>query len=119
MLNWNPRLALCIAQPTAAKDTLSWQEKAEVDHIFPQSIYRPKFGALVDDIGNFAYLGKLRNIRKSNHEPSAYFAGVSEAELREDFLIPDRSLLMPDKFLEFVAARRELVVAKVAEFLGR
>lgn len=119
MLNWNPRLTLNIAQPTAARDTLSWQEKAEVDHIFPQSVYRPIHGGLVDDIGNFAYLGKLRNIRKSNDEPAEYFKNTSDAELRDDFLIEDRALLAPARFQEFVEQRRASVLATVRGFLGR
>ena len=119
MLGWNPRLALNIAQPAVARDTLSWQERAEVDHIFPQSGYRPLFGSLVDDIGNLAYLGKLRNIRKSDEEPSSYFENTASNELKEDFHIEDRSLLARDKFKDFVERRRALIVAEVRTFLGR
>jgi hypothetical protein len=119
MLSWDPRLALNIAQPQAAKDTISWQEKAEVDHIFPQSEYRPTHGDLVDDIGNLSYLGKLRNQRKNAKDPWDYFKDVPDTELREDFLIADRALLAKEKFPEFVEQRRALVLAKVKEFLGR
>lgn len=119
MLNDNPRLALNIAQPNAAKDTLSWQERAEVDHVFPQSEYRPLYGDMVDDIGNLAYLGKLRNIRKNASAPSDYFASISDQELLDDFLIEDRSLLAKDKFPEFIEKRRALVTKRVQGFLGR
>ncbi len=119
MLSWEPRLALNIAQPQAAKDTISWQEKAEVDHIFPQSEYRPTHGDLVDDIGNLSYLGKLRNQRKNAKDPWDYFKDVPDSELRDDFLVPDRALLAKEKFPEFVEQRRALVVARVKEFLGR
>jgi hypothetical protein len=119
MLNENSRLALNIAQPTAAKETLSWQEAPEVDHIFPQSVLRPKYGDLVDDIGNFSYLGKLRNIRKSDTMPVEYFKDMSDDELRNNHLIPDRSLLAEDKFEVFVKTRRELILSKVKAFLGR
>lgn len=119
MLSWNPRLALNIVQPGVARQTVSWQASPEIDHIFPQSKFRPKHGDLVDDIGNFAYLGKLRNIRKSNHAPMDYFAKTSDAELRDDFLIDDRALLTDDRFEKFVATRRERIVARVRDFLGR
>ena len=119
MLNQNPRLALNIAQPNAAKETLSWQESPEVDHIFPQSALRPKFGDLVDDIGNFSYLGKLRNIRKSDAMPVEYFKDMSDDELRNHHLITDRSLLVEDKFEAFVNNRRDLILANVKAFLGR
>jgi hypothetical protein len=118
MLNWNPRLALNIAQPGVARATSSWQSTPDVDHVFPQSIYRPKHGALVDDIGNLAYLGKLRNIRKSNQPPAEYLGKFTDAELRDDFLIDDRALPGEERFEDFVAARRERVVARVRDFLG-
>ena len=112
-------LALNIAQPAVARSTLSWQERAEVDHIFPQSVYRPLFGNLVDDIGNLAYLGKLRNIRKSAEEPLSYFEDTPANELKEDFHIEDRSLLARDKFEKFVEAQRTRLVGEVRTFLGR
>lgn len=118
MLNSNQRLALNMAQPGLARQTLSWQARAEVDHIFPQSVFRAKHPELVDDIGNKAYLGKLRNIRKSNGMPWDYFAGISDDELLQDFLV-DRKLLAEGKFPEFVADRRARLVAKVKTFLGR
>lgn len=119
LLQWNVRLALNIVQPGVARDTLSWQARAEVDHIFPQALYRPKFGDLVDDIGNYAYLGKLQNIRKSKNEPSAYFAETSDSDLKENYLIEDRPLLEPSRFEEFVATRRDAIVKRATEFLGR
>lgn len=119
LLTWSPQLALNIAQPGVARQTLSWQASAEVDHIFPQSRFRPKHGALVDDIGNFAYLGKLRNIRKSNQPPAEYFAKTTDEELRDHFLIDDRALLAEDRFVDFVTARRDRIVGLVREFLGR
>lgn len=119
LLHRNRALALNIAQPNAAKDTLSWQEEPQVDHIFPQSIYRPIYGDLVDDIGNLAYLGRLRNIRKTNDPPWEYFKDVSDAELRADFVIEDRSLLAHEKFTDFVEKRRVAIVDRVKTFLGR
>jgi hypothetical protein len=118
MLNYKPSLALNIVQPHVARQTLSWQARAEVDHIFPQSVYRPRFGALVDDIGNFAFLGKLQNIRKSDQPPWEYFKDVSDEELERDYLV-DRALLADDKFEEFVRTRRERIVSAVKAFLGR
>jgi hypothetical protein len=118
MLNWNPQLALNIVQPRVCRESLSWQVAAEVDHIFPQSVYREKFPDLIDDIGNFAYLGKLRNIRKYNDAPGVYFNDVPDDELKRDFLI-DRSLLVDNKFEEFVYVRRTLIEDEVRKFLGR
>jgi hypothetical protein len=119
MLNENPQLTLNIVQPSVARETYSWQERAEVDHIFPQSVMRPIVGSRVDDIGNLSYLGKLRNIRKSAEMPESYFAKLTDAELRDDYCIEERSLLASDKFEEFVSSRRSVIVAKVKAFLGR
>lgn len=119
MLQWSPPLTLNIAQPMAAKETLSWQEEPQVDHVFPQSTYRPIHGDMVDDIGNLAFLGRLRNIRKNDEQPWEYFKGVSDQDLRDDFLIEDRELLAPEHFKEFVDKRRQLILERVKEFLGR
>lgn len=119
MLQWSPPLTLNIAQPMAAKETLSWQEEPQVDHVFPQSTYRPIHGDLVDDIGNLAFLGRLRNIRKNDDAPWDYFKGVSDQDLRDDFLVEDRTLLAPEHFKGFVEKRRQLIFARVKDFLGR
>lgn len=119
MLEGNEKLALNIVQPTVARETLSWQESAEVDHVFPQSIYRPKFPLLVDDIGNLSFLGKLRNIRKSDEMPAEYLKGESDRALADNLVISDRSLLSDAKFEEFVNKRRELIIERVKAALGR
>jgi hypothetical protein len=111
-------LTLNIVQPAVCRVSLSWQVRAEVDHVFPQSLYREKFPELVDDIGNMAYLGKLRNIRKGAQEPWIYFKDVPADELDRDFLV-DRSLLAENKFEEFVTVRRDRIVKAVRESLGR
>jgi len=71
----------------------------------------------VNDIGNMAFLGKLRNIRKSNQLPWEYFEEVSDDDLDRDFLV-DRKLLADDKFEDFVISRRQRIIDKVTEFLS-
>ena len=118
MLNWNHKLALNIVQPKVCRETLSWQVKAEIDHVFPQSTYRDRFPELIDDIGNMAFLGKLRNIRKGNEPPWEYFAETADEDLDRDFLV-DRNLLRDNSVEQFIVGRRERIVAQVREFLGR
>lgn len=113
------KLALNLVQPTVCRETLSWQESPEVDHIFPQSVFRPKFPVLVDDIGNLAFLGKLRNIRKRDEMPLDYFKDESDEALRDNFAIANRALLHPNRFEDFVSARRELIVTRIRAALGR
>jgi hypothetical protein len=119
MLSWHIPLALNIAQPDAARETLSWQSEPQIDHIFLQGQYRAEYGSLVDDIGNLAYLGRLRNIRKNDQAPSEYFCAVPAEQLRDQMLIADRALLASTQFTVFVERRRQLIVEKVRAFLGR
>ena len=119
MLDWNPKVTLNIAQPMAAQDTLSWQAKAEVDHIFPRAAFGSQYPELVENIGNFAYLGKLQNIRKSDTEPEHYFEGTTDSDLKHYLLIDERSLLTAQTLGQFVERRRHAILAKVREFLGR
>ena len=119
MLGWNIPLALNLAQPEAARETLSWQSEPQIDHIFPQAAYRPKYGDLVDDIGNLSYLGRLRNIRKNDQPPMEYFRGTPDSQLRDQFLISDRSMLAEEHFADFVEQRRSMIVDKVKAILGR
>jgi hypothetical protein len=119
MLKENPRLALNVAQPAVAKETLSWQEEPQIDHIFPQSVFRPRYGDIVDDIANLAYLGRLRNIRKNDEMPADYFSKISDDELRDNFLIPDRALLQEARFEEFLQVRSDRLLERVKTFLGR
>lgn len=119
MLQGRIHLTLNIAQPDAARETLSWQEEPQIDHVFPQAQYRMKHGDLVDDIGNLAYLGRLRNIWKTDQAPLKYFADIPDEELRDQVLIPERKLLAEDQFTTFVERRRALIVEKVRGFLGR
>jgi hypothetical protein len=97
---------------------MSWQERPEVDHIFPRSTFGPSFPALINDIGNLAFLGKLRNIRKTNQNPWDYFADLKPHELSEEYLI-NSTLLKENTFAEFVADRRIRILERVKELLGR
>jgi hypothetical protein len=118
MLNAKTSLALNLVQPKVCRETMSWQERPEVDHIFPFSKYVVTHPHLVNDIGNFAFLGKLRNIRKSDEEPWEYFEGVPAEELVTDYLI-EKDQLTPDGFETFVNTRRQRIVERVTELLGR
>jgi hypothetical protein len=118
MLNTKPVLTLNLIQPQVRKDTMSWQERPEVDHIYPRGLYAAAYPALINDIGNLAFLGKLRNIRKSHQPPWEYFAHLSAEELMDDYLI-DKGLLREDSFEHFVSARRERILSRVRSLLGR
>ncbi len=118
MLNAKPALALNLVQPQVRKTTMSWQERPEVDHIFPRAKYANYYPDLINDIGNLAFLGKLRNIKKSDQEPWEYFADIPAEELMTDYLI-DKALLREGGFKPFVEERRERIEKQVERVLGR
>jgi Protein of unknown function DUF262 len=118
MLSARPVLALNLVQPQVRKATMSWQERPEVDHIFPRAKYALSHPHLINDIGNLAFLGKLRNIRKSDAEPWDYFRDVPAEELLGDYLI-DKSLLREGGFEAFVEDRRQRILQRVRDLLGR
>jgi len=118
MLNAKLSLALNLVQPKICRETMSWQERPEVDHIFPWSKYVNRHPLLVNDIGNRAFLGKLRNIRKSDQEPWEYFDGTPADELATDYLI-DKGQLKSDGFELFVANRRQRILERVTSLFGK
>lgn len=93
----------------------------ERDHIFPNSVLT-KMGiseGLINSVGNFRYLNKIRNILKSDDLPdeSCEFYGSKDSTLTELFL-QARNNLDEENFGKFVRKRSELIRYKVAEFLG-
>jgi hypothetical protein len=118
MLSAKPALALNLVQPQVRKATMSWQERPEVDHIFPRAKYAITNPLIVHDIGNLAFLGKLRNIRKSDQEPWDYFKDVPPDELMTDYLV-DKSRLIEGGFEAFVADRRQRILQRATDLLGR
>ncbi len=120
--------AICVNAGSLRLERLVWdgQEAAGSNPVAPisilpeiQSVFRPKFPLLVDDIGNLAFLGKLRSIRKSDDMPADYFASESDDTLRDNFQILDCGLLASGRFEEFVRVRRELIATRVRNALGR
>jgi uncharacterized protein with ParB-like and HNH nuclease domain len=87
----------------------------EIDHIFPKSKMTRTYkfhSSIVNNIGNYMFLEKTLNIDKYNKMPEEYFpAAVND---QPDFftrnLIPsDPSLHKPEKFEDFVNARKAMI----------
>lgn len=93
----------------------------EQDHIFPRSTLEDKRFPeyLINSVGNFRYINKIRNILKSNDLPekSIEFYGSDDQPLQELFM-KARNNLTEKTFGDFVQKRKELIISKVNEFLG-
>jgi len=93
----------------------------ERDHIFPSSILEKKGFPedLINSVGNFRYINKIRNILKSNDLPeeNTEFYGSDERTLKELFM-EARGNLTEKTFKNFVEKRKELIMSRVNEFLG-
>ena len=75
-----------------------------------------------DDIANLAFIGGKTNREISDKAPVDYLKKILDGEgiqqLRNQCIPSDPELLKPEAFAEFLAQRRELIAAKLNQFLG-
>jgi hypothetical protein len=92
----------------------------ERDHIFPQQeLKNRKITKDVDDVGNLRFLGKSRNISKSDTMPNknTEFFGKDDPILGKLYKRACNNLTQ-ESFSAFVNHRRKLIEEKVTVFLG-
>ena len=117
--DWNTNLEIAINHSGK-------QDKLQFHHIFPTAYMKkqPKELELpsTDDIANLAFIGGKTNREISDKAPVDYLKKILEGEgiqqLRNQCIPTDPDLLKPEAFAEFLAQRRELIAAKLNEFLG-
>lgn len=94
----------------------------QVHHIFPKAMLykydyqRPEVNA----IANFTFLTQSTNLHVSDRQPCEYLAEFAEKHpgAVESHWIPmDRDLWKPERYLDFLAARRQLLADAANEFL--
>ncbi len=100
------------------------KDRLQFHHVFPRAYlrkHRPEIRAnQVDDIANLAFIGGSTNQSISAKAPSDYLAQLAEEKpkLLEAQKIPlDLSLLKPDRYLDFLEARRALISERLTDFL--
>jgi len=94
----------------------------QVHHIFPKALlYKYDYQrAEVNAIANFTFLTQSTNLQVSDRHPSEYLAGFAEKHpgVIESHWIPmGRELWKPERYLDFLAARRQLLADAANEFL--
>ena len=99
------------------------QHKLQFHHIFPQSLFENPVEdkQKINDICNLAFIGGATNRRISNKYPSDYLPTVISdqgADILTAQQIPIKADLWEmDKYDEFLAKRREMVVVRLNKFL--
>lgn len=102
------------------------QDKLQFHHIFPTA-YMKKQAKLMDlpstdDIANLAFIGGKTNREISDKAPIDYLKKILEgpgiAQLKNQAIPTDTELLKPEAFADFLTQRRELIAARLNEFLG-
>jgi hypothetical protein len=99
-------------------------------HIFPFNFMvankegQARFGSVgeyrseINDIANLTFLGKEKNSSISDDPPWVYLPNETDKETRKAHFIPeDKSLWKPDKFPEFLDARRALLAKAITRLL--
>ena len=96
--------------------------KLQIHHIFPKSrLYNRGYSrAQVNALANYCFLTQDTNLKISNRYPEEYFAQVESAHpgaLASQWIPMNEQLWHMDNYLDFLAARRELLAQAANEFL--
>ncbi|NYH50458.1 hypothetical protein HNR06_000047 [Nocardiopsis arvandica] len=93
----------------------------QVHHIFPKSVLRQKYErGHVNAIANFCFLTQQTNLEVSDRRPQEYFPEVEERHpgvLASQWIPTDPDLWKVENYLDFLAARRELLAEAAQSFL--
>ncbi|WP_121253968.1 GmrSD restriction endonuclease domain-containing protein [Nocardioides ferulae] len=97
-------------------------DKIEFHHVFPKAYMkkaRPDVdGRDVDDIANLAFISSKTNKDISAKAPADYAPKYSKEQLAKQLVVFDDTNAVPEGFEKFVTQRRELIAARLNEFLG-
>lgn len=105
-----------------SQSLLGHNTRLEVHHIFPKArLYAADYErADVNAVANFCFLTKGSNLQISDRDPAVYFREVEEAQpgaLASQWIPMDEDLWQASRYLDFLAARRELLAEAVNGFL--
>lgn len=94
--------------------------RIEYHHIHPQATLKGQYTkAQVFDLANLAFISEAANKRISSRSPARYFPDLDMAELQRHLIPLDDDLRTADRYPQFVAARRGLLVAAINDYLDR
>jgi len=94
----------------------------QIHHIFPKALlYKHGYSqAETNAIANFTFLTQETNLMVSDKHPEEYLEGFmarNPGAVESHWIPTDKNLWKPENYLDFLAARRELLAAAANEFL--
>ena len=95
----------------------------QVHHIFPKALlYKHDYKRTeVNAVANFCFLTQQTNLAIGKRPPEDYFAEAEDKHpgaLESQWIPSDRDLWQPNRYLDFLAARRELLANAANQFLA-
>jgi hypothetical protein len=96
--------------------------RLQFHHIFPKAVLKSSYTSReADDIANLAFIGGKTNRQISDKPPAQYFPGLLDKSGPGVFdaqCIPtDEDLLVPERYKDFLGARRVAVAERLNRFL--
>lgn len=98
------------------------QHKLQFHHFFPKAVLKGKYATReADDIANLTFIGGKMNRSIGAKAPAEYVPRLvesrSDAPFRAQCIPLDPSLLTIDRYRQFLAARRQLIAARLNQYL--
>lgn len=113
--DWRSNLAIAL-------DHSGSQHRLQFHHIFPKAILKGTYtGREADDIANLCFISGKTNRQISDKAPAMYFPNLIEKAgmgvFQAQCIPTDSSLLELQNYKAFLTKRRELIAARLNEFL--
>ena len=104
-----------------SKHILGSTSGLQIHHIFPKSLLHKRYSkAEVNAIANFTFLTQETNLEVSNKDPKVYleeYVKRHPGAVESHWIPMDRNLWKIENYIDFLAARRELLAKAGNEFL--
>ena len=101
------------------------RDRLQFHHVFPKAYlrkHRPDLSqSQIDDVANLAFIGGSTNRAISAKAPLDYLAALAKTKpgfLRAQQIPTDERLFEAERYLDFIAARRDLIATRLTTFHG-
>lgn len=113
--DWRSNLAIAL-------DHSGSNHRLQFHHIFPKAVLKSSYTSReADDIANLAFIGGKTNRQISDKPPAQYFPPLIEksgpAPFKTQCIPTEPTLLVAERYKDFLAERRKAVTSRVNEFL--